>query len=114
MSQSPTLPRQSTAACVIRSAETSTTTRRIDPAADLQEAQERNAWEVREEQEADRLAKSEADKATTSAARKLAQAEADAAEKERLVEAARRLEPPLVTPLNTALPLPELEDCPPP
>ena len=42
------------------SAETSTTTRRIDPAADLWEGTERNAREAREEQEAARLKKAEA------------------------------------------------------
>ena len=31
------------------------TTRRVDPRADLQEATERNAWEAREEQEAEEL-----------------------------------------------------------
>ena len=40
-------------------------------------------------------------------ARKLAQADANTAEKERLAEAARRQEPLLVTPLNTAPPPPE-------
>ena len=39
------------------SVETSATTRRIDPAADLREATERNAWEKRDEEEADRLEK---------------------------------------------------------
>ena len=79
---------KSAAASVIRSAETSSTSRRIDLAADLREARERNTREVHDE-EADHLAKAEADKATAFMARKLAQAEADAAEKERLTEAAR-------------------------
>ena len=40
--------------------ETSTTTRQIDSAADLQEATERNAREAREQKEAARLEKAEA------------------------------------------------------
>ena len=68
---------KSGAASVIRSATTSSTSRRIDPAADLREATERNAREARDE-EADRLAKAEADKAAASAVRKLAQEEAGA------------------------------------
>ena len=99
---------KSGAASVIRSAETSSTSRRIDPAADLHEAREWNTREAREE-EADRLAKAEADKAAASAVRKLAQAEAEAAEKERLAEAARCQELLLVTPLNTAPPPSEFE-----
>ena len=80
---------KSGAASVMRSAVTFSTSRRIDPAADLLEATERNAREAREE-ETDRLANAEADRATISAARKLAQVEAEAAERERLTEAARR------------------------
>ena len=49
------------------SAETSTTTRRIDPTADLRQATERNARENRDEDEAARLEKAEAEKATASA-----------------------------------------------
>ena len=49
------------------SAETSATTRRIDPAADLQKETERNAQEKREEEEAARLEKAEAEKAAASA-----------------------------------------------
>ena len=59
------------------SAETSATTRRIDPAADLWEATERNAQEKRNEEEAARL-------------EKLAEAEAAAATKRQAEEAARR------------------------
>ena len=44
------------------SAETPATTRRIDPAADLREATERNAQEKRNEEEALRLEKAEADR----------------------------------------------------
>ena len=44
-----------------------------------------------------------------SAERALAQAEAQAMEREQLAEAARRQEPLLVAPLNTAPPLPEFE-----
>ena len=51
---------------VMGSAETSANTRRADPAAVLQEATERNAWEKREEEEAERLEKAEADKAAAS------------------------------------------------
>ena len=64
------------AASVMGSAETSATTRRIDPAADLREAMERNAQEKRNEEEAARLEKVEADKAEASAKKKLAEAEA--------------------------------------
>ena len=49
------------------SAETSTNTWRTDPAADLREATERNAREKREEEEAARLEKAEADRAAASA-----------------------------------------------
>ena len=100
---------KSGAGSVLRSAATSSTSRRIDPAADLREATERNAREARDEAEADRLAKEQADLSAASAARALAQAEAQAAEKERLAEAARRQEPLLVGPLNTAPPLPDFE-----
>ena len=58
------------------SAETSATTRRIDPAADLREATEQNAQEKRNEEEALRLEKAEA-----SAKKKLAEAKAAAAAK---------------------------------
>ena len=51
------------AASVMGSAETSATTRRIDPAADLWEATERNVQEKRNKEEAARLEKVEADKA---------------------------------------------------
>ena len=53
------------------SAETSANTRRIDPAADLREATECNAREKRDEEEADRLEKAEAEKAAASAQKKL-------------------------------------------
>ena len=89
------------------SAETSTNTRRADPAADLREATERNAREAREEQEAPCLEKAEADKAEAAALKKLAEAEADAAAKKRLEEAARRQEPLFVVPLNSTPPPPE-------
>ena len=58
------------------SAETSANTRRIDPAADLREATERNAREKRDEDEAARLEKAVAEKAAASAQRKLDEAEA--------------------------------------
>ena len=89
---------KSGAGSVLRSAATSSTSRRIDPAADLWEATERNAREARDEAEADRLAKERVDLFVVSAERALAQAEAQAAEKERLAEAARRQEPLLVPP----------------
>ena len=54
-------------ASVMGSAETPATTRRIDPAADLREATERNAQEKRNEEEALRLEKAEADRAEASA-----------------------------------------------
>ena len=63
-----------TAASVMGSAETSATTQRIDPAADLREATERNAQEKRNEEEAIRLEKVEADRAEASAKKKLAEA----------------------------------------
>ena len=47
--------KKSAAGSVVKSAKTSSTTRRIDPAADLREAIERNAREAREEREAARL-----------------------------------------------------------
>lgn len=103
--RAPLVLEKSSAASVVRSAATSSTSRRIDPAADLRETTERNAWEARKE-EADHLAKEQAGKAAASAKRALAQAEAEATEKERLAEAARRQEPLLVTLLNTAPPPP--------
>ena len=86
------------------SAETSTTTRWIDPAADLREATEQNA---REEQEAARLEKAEAEKAEAAALKKLAEAEATDAAKKQAEEAARRQSAMFVTPLNSAPPPPE-------
>ena len=90
------------------SAETSTTTWWIDPAADLREARERNAREVREEQEAARLEKVEEEKAEAAALKKLAEAEAVAATKRQAEEAAHRQSVVFVTPLNSAPPPPEL------
>ena len=57
------------------SAETSTTTRRIDLAADLREATERNAQVAREEWEAALLGKAEAVRAEAAALKDLAKAE---------------------------------------
>ena len=48
-------------------AETSTTTRQIDPATELREATEPNAQEKHNEEEALRLEKAEADRAEASA-----------------------------------------------
>lgn len=53
------------------SAETSANTWRADLAAALREATERNAWEKRNEEEAERLEKAEADKAATSVQKEL-------------------------------------------
>ena len=72
------------------SAETSATTRRIDPTADLWEATEQNAQEKCNEEEALRLEKVEADRAEASAKKKLAEAETAAAVKQQAEEAARR------------------------
>ena len=55
--------------------------------------QERNAREAREEQEAARLKKAEADRAAAFALKKLAEPEADVVEKRRLEENMRRQEP---------------------
>ena len=79
------------------SAETSATTRRIDPAADLWGATERNAQEKRNEEEVVRLEKAEADRAEASAKKKLAEAEAAAAMKRQAEEAARRQSAVFVT-----------------
>ena len=81
---------KSAASSVVKSAEISCTTRRIDLAADLREAMERNAREAREGREAARLKKTEADKAEAAALKKLAEAEAADAEKKRAEEAAHR------------------------
>ena len=89
------------------SAETSTTTRRIDPAADIREATERNTRAAREEHEAARLEKAEVEKAEAAALKKLAEAEAADAVKKRAEEAARRQSAVFVTPLNSAPPPPE-------
>ena len=95
------------AASVMGSAETSATTRRIDPAADLREAMERNAQEKRNEEEAARLEKAEADKAEASAKKKLAEAEAVALTKRQAEEAVHRQSAVFITPLNSAPPPPE-------
>ena len=87
------------------SAETSATTRRIDPAADLREATERNAQEKRNEEEALCLEKAEADRAEASGKKKLAEVEAAAAAKQQAEEAACCQSAVLVTPLNSAPPL---------
>nr|XP_045088080.1 uncharacterized protein LOC123495894 [Aegilops tauschii subsp. strangulata] len=79
----------------------------IDPAADLPEAKERNAREVREEQEATRLEKAEAEKAEAAALKKLAEAEAADAAKKQAEEAAHRQSAVFNTPLNSAPPPPE-------
>ena len=89
------------------SAETSATTRRIDPTADLREATERNAQEKREEEEAARREKGEAEKAEASALKKLEAAEAAAAAKQPTKEVAPRWSAVFVTPLNSAPPPPE-------
>ena len=89
------------------SAETYATTRWIDPAADLREAIERNAREKRDEDEAARLEKAEAEKAAASAQRKLDEAEAAVVARRRAEEAAHRQSALLVIPLNSALPPPE-------
>nr|XP_020168930.1 enolase-phosphatase E1-like [Aegilops tauschii subsp. strangulata] len=94
---------RSTSVSVVRTAEGSTNNRRIDPAADLREAQERNAREVREEKEA-AAKKAEANKAAAATA---AQADADAAAKKQAEDAVRRRTPLLVTPLRSAPPAPE-------
>ena len=72
------------------SAETPATTRRIDPAAYLREATERNVQEKRNKEEALHLEKAEADRAEASAKKKLAEAETAAAVKQQAEEAARR------------------------
>ena len=72
------------------SAETSATTRWIDPVADLREATERNAQEKCNVEEALHLEKAEADRAEAFAKKKLAEAEAAAAVKQQAEEAARR------------------------
>nr|XP_020151375.1 uncharacterized protein LOC109736572 [Aegilops tauschii subsp. strangulata] len=95
------------AASIVGSAETSPTTRRINPAVDLREATEQNAWEARKEQEAARLEKAEAEKAEAAALKKLAEAEAADAAKKQAEEAARRQSAIFVTPLNSAPPPPE-------
>ena len=89
------------------SAETSTNTRRPDPAADLWEATERNAREKHNEEEADRREKAETEKAAASAQKKLEDAEAALAARRRAEEAARRRSVMLVPPLLSAPPPPE-------
>ena len=89
------------------SVETSATTQRIDPAADLREATERNAREKREEDEAAHWEKAEAKKAEASALKKLEAAEAAAAAKQPTKEVAPRWSAVFVTPLNSAPPPPE-------
>ena len=104
LSRAPLSLERSTSASIVRAAEGSTNNRRIDPAADLREAQERNAREVREEKEA-AAKKAEADKA---GAVKAAQADADAAAKKRAEDSARHQTPQLITPLRSAPPAPEI------
>ena len=90
------------------SVETYATTRRIDPAADLQEATERNTREKRNEDEAARLEKAEAEKAEASALKKPEEAEATVAARHQAKEVAHRRSALFVTPLNSAPPPPEL------
>ena len=89
------------------SAETSANTRQIDPAADLREATERNAWEKHNEEEADRLGKVEAEKADANAQKRLEDAEAALAARRHAEEAARCRSAMLVPPLSSAPPPPE-------
>jgi len=63
--------------------------------------------EAREEREAARLKKAEADKVEATTLKKLAEAEAADAEKKRAEEAARHQSTVFVVPLNSALPPPE-------
>nr|XP_020175683.1 uncharacterized protein LOC109761297 [Aegilops tauschii subsp. strangulata] len=107
VSAAPLSLEKSAAASIVGSAETSTTTRRIDPAADLREARERNVQEAREEQEAARLEKAEAEKEEASALKKLAEAEAADATKKQAEEAAHHQSAIFITPLNSAPPPPE-------
>ena len=67
LSKAPLSLEWSTSASIVRTAEVSSNTCRIDPAADLREAWERNAWEVREEKEA-AAKKEEANKAASARA----------------------------------------------
>ena len=92
------------AASVMGSVETSATTRRIDPAADLREATERNAQEKREEEEAARLEKAEAEKAEASSLKKLEEAEATVVARWLAKEVAHWRPAVFVTPLNSAPP----------
>ena len=96
--------KKSAAASIVRSAETCTTTRWIDPAADLREATKRNSREVREEREAFRLKKAEANKAEDAALKKLAEAEAADAAKKHAEEVVHRQSAVFVVPLNSAPP----------
>ena len=89
------------------SAETSANTRRIDPAADFQEATECNAREKRDEEEADRLEKAEAEKAAASAQKKVEEAKAASAARRQAEEATRRQSALFVSPLSSAPPPPE-------
>ena len=89
------------------SAETSTTTRWIDPVADLREAREQNTREAREEAEAARLEKAEAEKAEAAALKKLAEAEVADATKKQAEEAAHHQSAIFITPRNSAPPPPE-------
>ena len=95
------------AASVMGSAETSATTRRIDPAADLREATERNAQEKRKEEEAAHREKAEVEKGEASALKKLEEAEAAVAARRQAKEVAHRQPAVFVTPLNSAPPPPE-------
>ena len=92
---------------VMRSAETSANTRRVDPAADLWEVTEQNAREKRDEEEADRLEKAEAEKAAASAQKKLEEAEAAVAARRQAEEAAHRQSALFVISLSSAPPPPE-------
>nr|XP_040249665.1 actin cytoskeleton-regulatory complex protein PAN1-like [Aegilops tauschii subsp. strangulata] len=107
VSAAPLTLEKSAAASIVRSAETSTTTRRIDPATDLREATERNTREAREEQGAARLENAKAEKAEAAALNKLAEAEAADAAKKQAEEAARRQSAIPVTPLSSVPPPPE-------
>src|SRR3954471_21546032 len=78
------------AASIRGSVESSAMTRRIDPAADLREATERNAQEKRDEDEAAHRKKAEAEKTPALAQQGLEGAGAASAAQERAEEAPRR------------------------
>ena len=104
------------AASIVGAVGGSSSSRRVDPRADLLEATERNAREAREEREAEerRAAREAKQKSAEARAVAAAKAQAEAADAEREAEAQQNQPPQFVIPLRAAAPdtpVPPLEEA---